>query len=123
MMKLVLNSKEFHQEYEKTAEHIVHFLIKKIRLRRASVIVDLGCGSGVLTLPLAKQLKGCELIGIDSEKNSLQEFRKVIKNQKISNVSIIHDDVRNIRKIPDHSVAYVVSQWLFGVIVKKSDLA
>ena len=54
-------------------------------------ILDFGGGTGLIALPLAKQAKSVTLVDI-SEK-MLEQARIKIKNQKLENIDLIHQDL------------------------------
>ena len=47
-------------------------------------ILDIGCGSGVPTIELAK-LSGGEVTGIDIDQSCIDEFNRKIKEENLSN--------------------------------------
>jgi SAM-dependent methyltransferase len=55
------------------------------------VVVDLGCGYGTLSLPLASRAK--TVIGLDGALERLQFFSLVVALRQIANVTLIHGNV------------------------------
>lgn len=119
---IIKKSADFHNEYDRTAEKVAKLILNSIKDRESQIIIDLGCGSGVLTIPLAKRLKKSKILAIDNEKTSLNELAKKLRKYGIRNVKIIKSDARNLLEIKDSSVDYVVSHWLLGVILKRNDV-
>jgi ubiquinone/menaquinone biosynthesis C-methylase UbiE len=77
-------------------------------------ILDIGCGSGVPTLELAKLSDG-EVIGIDIDQSCLDELNRKIKEEALSNrVKAINLSVFEM-KFPDETFDVV---WSEGVISK-----
>mgnify|MGYP002754352794 CR=1 FL=1 len=64
---------------------------KQINLLSDKEILDFGGGTGLLTLPLAKQAKSVTLVDI-SEK-MLEQARIKVKNQKLENLHLIQQDL------------------------------
>jgi ubiquinone/menaquinone biosynthesis C-methylase UbiE len=75
-------------------------------------ILDIGCGSGVPTLELAK-LSGGEVIGIDIDQSCIDEFNRKISEEEYSNrVKAINVSLSEM-KFPDEAFNVV---WSEGVI-------
>ncbi len=75
-------------------------------------ILDIGCGSGVPTIELAKLSKG-EIIGIDIDQSCLNKLMRKIKEEALTNrVKIIKCSLFNIN-FPDESFDIL---WAEGVI-------
>ena len=59
-----------------------------------SSVLELGCGSGRVTIPLAKQ--GLQITGIDFDKKMLDEFVKIPGYEALSNkITLLQHDMRN----------------------------
>jgi ubiquinone/menaquinone biosynthesis C-methylase UbiE len=75
-------------------------------------ILDIGCGSGVPTIELAKLNNG-EVTGIDVDQSCIDEFNRKIKEEKLSNrVKAINLSMFEM-KFPDETFDVV---WSEGVI-------
>ncbi|MHA2288240.1 MAG: class I SAM-dependent methyltransferase [Promethearchaeota archaeon] len=75
-------------------------------------ILDIGCGSGVPTMELAKLSDG-EIIGIDIDQKSLDRFRKKIEKEGLTNrVKAIKCSLLEI-KFPDNSFDII---WAEGTL-------
>ena len=78
------------------------------------LILDIGCGSGVPTLELAKLSDG-EVIGIDIDQSCIDEFNRKIREEELSNrVKAINLSLSEM-KFPDETFDVV---WSEGVIRK-----
>lgn len=53
--------------------------------------LDIGTGSGILALELAKHAKN--VIAVDINKEAIKEFNKIIKKNHIRNIKTIHSDL------------------------------
>lgn len=62
-------------------------------------LLDLGCGTGQITLPLAKYFE--KVIGLDPEPEMLAEAKKSATNKGIENISWIQGGSKDLRKLSD----------------------
>jgi ubiquinone/menaquinone biosynthesis C-methylase UbiE len=74
----VLESKE-RQSYQNTKE-----ILSMMDLKTDYVVADLGCGSGVFTIPLSKEVN--QVYAIDIEPKMLSVVNKKILKKNISNI-------------------------------------
>lgn len=82
--------------------------IKEFNLRQTDIVLDIGCGTGRLTIPIAKRVK--YVYGIDISKEMLkiakeQAEKEGLKNIKLINANFETFDVNRIKKA-DVSVSY-----------------
>jgi len=78
-------------------------------------ILDIGCGSGVPTIELAK-LSGGEVTGIDTDQSCIDEFNRKIKEEELSNrVKAINLSLFEM-KFPDETFDVVWSEGVIGKI-------
>ncbi len=80
-------------------------------VKKSDVVVDLGTGSGVVPLLLAKLSEAKELIGIELQSDLADRARRNVElNGLQRQVSILQDDLRQIKQLlPVASVDLVVS--------------
>lgn len=87
---------EFNGEkYKKASKHQKEWgnkLISELRLKGDEIILDLGCGDGVLTQQLAERVPKGKVIGIDASINMIQTAKKCWR----SNLEFIHMDINVI---------------------------
>ncbi|MFA5048019.1 MAG: class I SAM-dependent methyltransferase [Patescibacteria group bacterium] len=69
------------------------FVIKLFHLNGYSKLLDLGCGTGQLTIPLAPQFQ--EAIGLDPEKEMLTEAKKLADSMAINNINWVESTAEN----------------------------
>lgn len=69
-------------------------LFSKMKISKEDTILDLGCGEGSITIPLAKKAKN--VTAIDSSKRMLEILESKCKNQSITNVKIIKEDLEDV---------------------------
>lgn len=92
-------------------EQALHALLEGLHaeLPPNAVVLDLGCGLGRLTRPLAG---GAErVIALDISSEMLAQARQL--NQDLNNVEWVHGDGRSLRPIPDGSVDVCISHVVF----------
>ena len=79
------------------------------------LILDIGCGSGVPTIELAK-LSGGEVTGIDIDKSCIDEFNRKIKEEHLTNrVEALNISLAAM-KFPDETFDIVWSEGVVGNI-------
>jgi ubiquinone/menaquinone biosynthesis C-methylase UbiE len=65
-------------------------LIDRIGLKEGMRVLDIGCGPGRLTIPLAKHVgANGEVVALDIQERMLQKLLKRIKNNNLTNVRFI----------------------------------
>ena len=75
-----------------------------------AVVVDVGCGTGLVTLPAARICRS--VIGLDASATMLERLSEHARTSGVENVSLIHGDMRRL-PLPDASVDVVVSCYAF----------
>ena len=84
-----------------TLEKIINEISKSINPN--DIVLDLGCGSGRILIPLAKKRPDVKFVGVDISEDMLKEFIKK-KPKKCRNISLIRADYNNLeylkKKIP-----------------------
>lgn len=81
----------------------------EVRLPPEPVVVDIGCGLGRLTRPLARD--AARVIAIDVSTEMLAQARE--HNRDLDNVTWVHGDGESLRPIPDASVDVCISHVVF----------
>lgn len=76
--------------YDDWAEHI-HSLISKYKTVDTSLVLDLGCGTGKMTLALSKL--GYDMTGIDISPEMLSKAHETFKKEGIGNVLLLCQDM------------------------------
>jgi len=76
----------------KETEDIRTPLYKKVRIKSCKKILDVGCGSGVITLEIVKRAKG-KVICIDNNPEMIKNAKKVLKKYR---VELIIGDANNL---------------------------
>ena len=90
-------------------------MFDKLILDRDDTVLDVGCGEGSVTIPLAKRVK--KVIGIDSSPKMLEYLEKRANDNNISNIETILKPIEEISydEIGDVDVV-VCSRSLNGII-------
>ncbi len=82
----------FHKVSKK--DDYQELLFSKLILNKNDTVLDLGCGEGSITLPIAKQVK--EVTGIDSSVKMLELLNQRAEKQNITNLHTIHKPLEDI---------------------------
>jgi SAM-dependent methyltransferase len=90
---------------------VLDALVGAFGLAGQDVVVDLGCGTGQLTLPMAARVRA--VVGVDPEPDMLQRARRAARERDVRNVSWAigaDTDITALRDLlGDHSVAAVTA--------------
>ncbi len=89
-------------------------LVSKIKIEPGDTVLDIGCGNGVITIPLANKAKS--VIALDISKKMLDILQEKASNQNLFNIKIINKGIENVEadKIGHHDVV-VASRSLNGI--------
>ena len=97
-------------------------LIEKINVSKDDTILDLGCGEGSITIPLAKRAKS--VTGVDSAYKMLEILNEKAQKEGIGNIKTIEEDLTKITidNVGKHDII-VASRSLNGVLDIKETIA
>jgi SAM-dependent methyltransferase len=77
---------EFYHRYRRGyPAAVIDVLVDAFGLTARDVVVDLGCGTGQLTLPLARRVRA--VVGVDPEPDMLRRARHAARDVNVANVS------------------------------------
>ncbi len=112
-------AKTFHKTSKKDDYH--ELLFSKLILDENDTVLDLGCGEGSITLPIAKKVR--EVTGIDSSVKMLELLNQRANQQGITNVHTIHEPLEDISydELGSYDVV-LASRSLNGIIPIKETL-
>lgn len=109
----------FYKRAKKDDYH--ELLFSKLILDENDSVLDLGCGEGSITLPLASKVRS--VTGVDSSSKMLELLNKRAKENNIRNVKTILKPLENITydEVGSHDVV-LASRSLNGIIPIKKTL-
>ncbi|MGL4774369.1 MAG: methyltransferase domain-containing protein [Clostridium sp.] len=73
------------------SEHL-NKILDSISLNENEKCLDMGCGSGYVTFPLATRFKDSSIVGIDILRNTIERDNKICRDKHINNLSFIEYD-------------------------------
>lgn len=69
-------------------------LVSLADLKPKMRVLELGCGAGRVTFPMAEALPDGEVLGLDFQKGMLRLFDKRLQRSSLKNISAQHLDIR-----------------------------
>jgi ubiquinone/menaquinone biosynthesis C-methylase UbiE len=121
-MKTIRSVKQFNYFYYRICEKIAKEISTCLPKKENKIVIDIGCGDGALTVPLAKYLKKWRVIGIDSNKTALNILTKKIEENRLRNVDIIHVNALQLSEKVKIKVDCIVSHWFLSCITRLDSL-
>ena len=84
--------------------HPKHSLMKyheffSSRIKDGSIVLDVGCGIGIVSLNVAKKLTKSSIIGIDINKKNIIIANELLDKINLKNVKFIYGDINNQKDI------------------------
>lgn len=109
----------FHKRTRK--DDYLELLFSKLILDKNDTLLDLGCGEGSITIPLAGKVK--KITGVDSSPKMLELLNQRAKKEKITNIQTIQKPLENITydEIGSHDIV-LASRSINGIIPIKRTL-
>lgn len=97
-------------------------LLEKMNISKEDTVLDLGCGEGSITIPLAKLAKS--VTGVDSAYKMLEILNEKAQKEEINNIKTIEEDLTKITidDVGKHDII-VASRSLNGVLNIKETIA
>jgi len=86
------------------------------RFKSNGIILDLGCGSGLLSLCMAKNNRNSSVIAIDKSDGLLKILRAQLDREGVRNVEIIRSDLSQGLPIKNDTLDFVVTSGLIEYI-------
>ena len=118
-MKVVTAVNELQAAKWQLYERLADFMVELVDFAGVSVALEVGCGGGGLTTPLAARVsKKCKIIAYDLLAGAYEGDFEVLEEAIVSGgfediVEIVRGDVKDMRTIADESVDLIVSNELF----------
>ena len=90
-------------------------LFSNLILDENDTVLDIGCGEGTITIPLARKVK--KVIGLDSSEKMLEYLKKRADNENVDNIETILKPIEEIKysEIGDVDVV-VASRSMNGIV-------
>jgi SAM-dependent methyltransferase len=85
----------------------VEYLMKKIELTSKDNVIDIGCGPGRLTIPLAKKVNN--VTAVDTSKGMLNVLKRRAKEEGLDNISCVNKFWREVEVGKDIKPEYDVA--------------
>ena len=92
----------FFQPNPRQAQRMIHLVSDWANLTEESRIIDLFCGVGTFSLPLAKRAK--DLVGIEIVEQSIESAKRNARDNGVTNAHFIARDAR-------HGLAEIEEEW------------
>ena len=80
---------------QENAKNFMKYINEKIKLKKDMVIMDFGCGTGILGLNLKNRVK--KVVFLDSSKGMIKQVQKGIIETKAMNYEIIEGDINKYK--------------------------
>lgn len=78
---------------------LVNYFKENINIHKNDIILDMGCGMGVISLMLAHRFSTAHIHGMDIQKNLIQSAKKNASNNSLHNCTFEHIDILNSNMI------------------------
>ena len=88
----IWNSYSFVQD---NAKNFVKYIKEKIKLNIDTVIMDFGCGTGIVGLNLINNVK--KVVFLDPSKGMIKQVQKAILKKNIHNYEILEGDINKYK--------------------------
>jgi ubiquinone/menaquinone biosynthesis C-methylase UbiE len=85
-------------------------LLKKLPIKKTDNILDLGAGTGYLTIPTAKMVDGL-VYALDMDPEMLEVIETRAQYEHITNIKSVKGSIDNI-PLPDDSIDIVIASWV-----------
>lgn len=92
-----------------TKEEVRVIQISKARLQPGTIVYDIGCGSGSITVEAGIQIESSgKVFGIDFDKNAIELTKKNVKKFGLSNVELIFGNAKDtINNLPPANSIFI----------------
>lgn len=92
-----------------TKEEVRVVALSKARLNNGSTVIDVGCGSGSITIEAAMQVApDGKVYAIDHDENAIKLTLKNAEKFNVSNIEVIHSKAQDaISKLPESDAIFV----------------
>jgi ubiquinone/menaquinone biosynthesis C-methylase UbiE len=98
-------------------------VLKRLEVPREGPAVDLCCGVGYFTAPLARLVAPARVYALDLDPEILEQAREYVVGQGETNCVFVQDDARNLAQRIPAPVRFVLIANTFHGVSDKTDLA
>ena len=105
-LDFLISSKSFYQTNFKQIENLYKTAIENSSLSKDDVVLDAYCGTGTISLSLARKVK--KVIGVEIVKEAVIDARKNASLNKIENAFFINDDCTSYMERNDEKFSVVL---------------
>ncbi len=85
-------------------------ILNMLSIKKTDRILDVGAGSGYLTLPIAKRVNET-VFALDMDKRMLEVVQEKSHNENVDNIELVHGNIENI-PLPAESVNIVLASLI-----------
>lgn len=92
-----------------TKEEVRVVALSKARLRDGNIVIDIGCGSGSITIESALQVApNGKVYAIDQDENAIKLTKENAKKFNVTNIEVIHSKAQDaISKLPTADAIFI----------------
>jgi cobalt-precorrin-6B (C15)-methyltransferase len=92
-----------------TKEEVRVIALSKARLKEGNVVIDIGCGSGSITIEAAMQVApNGKVYAVDQDENAIKLTRENAKKFNIMNIEVIHSKAQDaMNKLPAADAVFI----------------
>ena len=72
-------------------------------IKNNSTVLDLGSGTGIISILLSKKINAKKIVGIEIQKEVYEMSKKSIILNDLENVDFINEDIKNLNKIIENN--------------------
>lgn len=105
----VFAEKKIYEKQTRDDEHLAQ-IIKSLKFKKESRIMDLGTGTGYISFALAKANRGLQVVGLDIVTNTLRINTKKANEEEINNITFVEYDGVDI-PFEDNSFDCIVTRY------------